>query len=287
MQITPANNIVCPLDGTVLKLSNKQLVCSNGHGFDIARQSYVNLLPVQFKNSKDPGDSKAMVTARRDFLTRGYFEKIAQKLSEISLTYLSDRQNICLLDAGCGEGYFLSHVAHHLENLDCAGRASFIGLDISKWAILAACKRPNQITWMVATNNKMPILPKSLDLIVCHFGFPNYVEFSKLLKPDGKIILAEAGPDHLIELRNIIYPQLKPAKSKPTMACSEIELLNTCALKYRISNIPQQDINNLLMMTPHMYRASIGGKMAAAKQHRLNLTIDVSIRVLNLHDSNR
>ena len=124
MQITQARNLACPLDGTVLEFIDKQLVCTNGHSFDIARQAYVNLLPVQFKKSKDPGDSKAMITARREFVNRGYFSNIADKLVEISHPYLARQRDICLFDAGCGEGYFLNKIAQHFDNFDNAGRAS-------------------------------------------------------------------------------------------------------------------------------------------------------------------
>ena len=285
MQITQAKNLACPLDGTVLEFKDKQLVCANGHSFDIARQSHVNLLPVQFKKSKNPGDSKAMITARSEFLRRGYFSNIAQQLVEISHTHLEDRPDICLLDAGCGEGYFLNTIAQHFEKLDTAGKASFIGLDISKYAIVAASKRTNHITWIVGTNKHFPVLPKSLDVIYSHFGFPIYDEFSKALKTGGKIILTEAGPEHLIELRNVIYPQLKTHGSKSKTSTECVNLLETYSLTYKITDVPQLDIHNLLVMTPHLYRASKEGKEAAARLDQIDLTIDVTISVLDIKTS--
>ncbi len=280
MQITPTRNLICPLDGTALQFSDKQLTCANGHSFDIARQSYINLLPVQFKRSKNPGDSKVMVCARNQFLNRLYFSKIAQKLTEISLTHLSGRQDICLLDAGCGEGYFLDHIMRHFEQLDDSGQVSSVGLDISKWAIIAASKRNRHIVWVVGTNKRIPVSANTLDMIYCHFGFPNYNEFGKLLKLGGKIILTEAGPEHLIELRNIIYPQITTNHLKSRSEISQIPLLESHSLNYKITDLPQQDIANLLVMTPHLYRATQAGKAAAAKLKRMDLTIDITIRVL-------
>jgi len=121
-----------------------------------------------------------------------------------------------------------------------------------------------------------------LDVIFSHFGFPIYDEFCKLLKPDGKIILIEAGPEHLIELRNIIYPQLKSKLTKSPAYSEYANLLDSCSLKYKITNVPQHDIHNLLVMTPHLYKASKEGKDAAAKLERLDLTIDITISVLSL-----
>jgi len=71
MNIIKAHNLACPIDGKRLESREKQLVCENGHVFDVARQGYVNLLPVQHKRTKDPGDSKEMVLARAQFLNTG------------------------------------------------------------------------------------------------------------------------------------------------------------------------------------------------------------------------
>lgn len=55
-----------------------------GHRFDRARQGYLNLLPVQHKNSRDPGDNLAMVEARRDFLNAGHYAPVAKRLAELA-----------------------------------------------------------------------------------------------------------------------------------------------------------------------------------------------------------
>ena len=57
------------------------LACSNRHSFDRARQGYYNLLPVQHKNSRDPGDNQAMVEARRRFLDGGHYAPLARRLA--------------------------------------------------------------------------------------------------------------------------------------------------------------------------------------------------------------
>jgi len=59
----------CPVCGGLLQLnpSGKSYVCQNQHSFDLAKEGYLNLLPVQYKHSKEPGDSKQMMLARREF----------------------------------------------------------------------------------------------------------------------------------------------------------------------------------------------------------------------------
>ena len=59
---------LCPLCQNPLLLHENRYQCLNNHSFDVAREGYVNLLPVQQKNSKDPGDNKDMMLARRQFL---------------------------------------------------------------------------------------------------------------------------------------------------------------------------------------------------------------------------
>ena len=54
---------ICPICKKSLRLNNKSYRCESNHSFDQAKEGYVNLLPVQHKHSKDPGDKKAMVNA--------------------------------------------------------------------------------------------------------------------------------------------------------------------------------------------------------------------------------
>ena len=67
----PDNPYLSALDGTALSLHERSWRCPHGHSFDVAKQGYVNLLPVQNKRSKDPGDSKAMVQGAPAFSSAG------------------------------------------------------------------------------------------------------------------------------------------------------------------------------------------------------------------------
>lgn len=73
--------MACPLDGNPLSQSDGVWCCAAGQSFDIARQGYVHLLPVQNKRSRDPGDSKEMVAARQRFLEAGHYRPIAEAVS--------------------------------------------------------------------------------------------------------------------------------------------------------------------------------------------------------------
>ena len=77
MSMDTFSALACPLDGEPLNQSGTCWRCPAGHSFDVARQGYLHLLPVQKKRSLDPGDSKDMVAARRRFLNAGFYQPIA------------------------------------------------------------------------------------------------------------------------------------------------------------------------------------------------------------------
>ena len=275
-----ADNLACPLDGEPLS-GNGSLRCSNGHSFDVARQGYIHLLPVQNKKSKEPGDSKAMVEARGRFLDAGIYQPISDMVNRTVSSYLSATLLPCVVDAGCGEGYYLQRLQQALQQRQRS--ASLIGLDISKPAVMAATRRSKDITWLVASNNNPAVQSQSVDMILCMFGFPLYDAFKTTLKAEGKLILVDAGENHLIELRKIIYPEVRKTvpNSLDRAAQEGFSLLASEALTYQTGQLDRQLIADLLLMTPHLFRATHAGKEAVARIEQLNVTVDVVIRVLN------
>jgi 23S rRNA (guanine745-N1)-methyltransferase len=282
MNIVKAHNLACPVDGGRLDVRGKQIVCESGHVFDIARQGYVNLLPVQHKRSKQPGDSREMVSARAQFLNSGVYEPIARKLTEITFAQITDSIETCILDAGCGEGYYFDAIFNDLKNRNACNDLSFIGLDISKAAIAESARRNRQITWIVGTNRQPPVESTSVDIVLCVFGFQSFEGFHKILKSGGKVILVEPGPDHLKELREIIYTEVRKSEP-PDLSCVEgmgFSMLDRQSLQFKRGAINNEQINNLLVMTPHFYRATKEGREAAGKFEKLVLTVDVVFRIL-------
>lgn len=284
MNIIKAHNLACPIDGKRLERHEKQLVCVNGHVFDIARQGYVNLLPVQHKRSRQPGDSKEMVRARTQFLNSGLYEPIANKLAEVVFAQMLNDQEVCLLDAGCGEGYYFNFVFNALKAKSGGNDLCFIGLDISKAAIAESAKRNKQISWIVGTNRQPPVDDNSVDIILCVFGFHSFEGFNKILKSGGKVILVEPGPDHLKELREIIYTEVKKSEPPDLSYLEEtgFSMVECQQLQFKTGSINNQQINNLLLMTPHFFRANKEGREMASNLQELDLTVDVVFRMLGI-----
>jgi len=265
--------LCCPLDGQLLTLQERSWRCPAGHCFDVAGQGYVNLLPVQNKRSRDPGDSKEMVAARRRYLESGVYAPIAAGVARLLMDGLEGQAPYACLDAGCGEGYYL----RRLQERDERGELALIGLDISKWAVMAGARSSPGMRWLVGSNAHLPVPEASLDALICMFGFPVYEEFRRALKPGGLLLQVEAGPDHLVELRRIIYPSLKAEKLPYQEPPEGFSLEADERLSFAIALQSQAQIADLLLMTPHLFRASVQGLEQARALARLDLTVDVRL----------
>lgn len=266
--------LCCPIDGQALQQQVNTWRCPQGHSFDAASQGYINLLPVQKKRTLDPGDSKEMVAARRRFLEAGMYAPIAQQLADC-IAALGLPPSASCLDAGCGEGYYLRYCQAELSS----NQVSWVGLDISKWAVLAAAKKSRDMRWLVGSNANLPLQSGSLDLILCMFGFPVYEEFARTLKPEGALLMVEAGAGHLRELRELIYPELK-AKTDQWLAPEGFVLHQQQSLRCQIVLNNAEQIADLLTMTPHLYRASAAGLARVQGVDCLALSLEVEFRTL-------
>ncbi|MBS1143903.1 MAG: methyltransferase protein [Proteobacteria bacterium] len=273
MSVVPFQALACPLDAEPLRRERSSWRCASGHCFDIAAQGYANLLPVQQKRSRDPGDSKEMVAARRRFLNAGHYQPIAAAVSRLTLAERTPGEPLSCLDAGCGEGYYLRQLAAAADGESLA----VLGLDISKWAVQSAAKQDKRANWVVGSNAHLPVLPATLDRVLCLFGFPVYAEFARVLKPGGELLQVDAGPDHLRELREIIYPVLKPERPVDLRAPEGFALAATETLRFPLRIDGAEPIADLLAMTPHLYRATAEGRARAAALTALAMTVDVRL----------
>lgn len=299
-RLAPFTALACPLDGEPLHKETQTWRCSQGHTFDIARQGHVNLLPVQHKKAKEPGDSKAMVAARREFLALGYYQPIASALVDAVNATVSGaspyvqkptcarrlaaegsgaspftQEPLRCLDAGCGEGYYLRELTQQSPH-----PFELIGVDISKWAILAAAKQCRQNTWVVGTNARLPVQSASLDYVFCLFGFPVYEEFARVLKPEGKLIMIDPAPEHLLELRQQLYANLTEKESKTTFPPELFSTIYHTTARHGFKLHNAQEIQHLLLMTPHWFRAKASQREQVLTLEQLSTQIAVNVKVL-------
>ena len=186
---------VCRLDLTV---AEGALVCRNRHGFDLAREGYVNLLRSGRRRPAAGGDSSAQLGHRRSFLDAGHFDAIASAIARHVQHAGAKPPYGCwhVLDGGFGTG-------HHLARLEAALSLPSIGLglDIAKDAARHAARRWPRLAFAVADLwAEWPVKDAAVDLVISIFAPRNFPEAARVLRRGGWIAVAYPGPEHLREL---------------------------------------------------------------------------------------
>lgn len=261
--------LLCPVCARELNMDSRPCRCGAGHSFDAARQGYVNLLPVQQKHSLNPGDTRDQVASRREFLSAGFYRPIADALCTAAAQFGAEGP---ILDVGCGEGYYSSILA------DAMG-AELVGIDISKEAVRRAAGTYKNGLWLCATAAKLPVADGQAGLITSLFALTVPGEFHRCLKEKGLFFQVLAAEDHLLSLKSIIYPELKCKEKDTVPAVAGFELVNTVPISFPFT-VEGPQVQNLLSMTPHVYRISAAGAAALAATEKLT---DRASCVLNVY----
>src|SRR6187431_88470 len=192
----------CPLCHQLLLQNSQGLACANRHQFDRAKEGYFNLLPVQNKHSREPGDAKEQLQARRQFLQAGFFAPLKERLQE-----LLPASTETLLDIGCGEGYFTAGFSEALP------QAQVYGIDIAKAGVRLAAKATKDktaVTYCVASSFDLPFADESMDLVTRIYAPSKDDELWRVIKPSGSLVIVAPGENHLLGLRTRIYREVRP-----------------------------------------------------------------------------
>lgn len=275
MVIILNNNVklICPICGKQLITGEKSLTCIKRHSFDIAKQGYVNLLPVQNKKSLHPGDTKEMLSARREFLNSGIYQPICKSVTQIVSRLMQNQKQPQIVDIGCGEGYYTTAIKNTVANSSC------IGIDISKDAVKMACSRNKEIVWVVATAGCLPVADNSTNLITAMFSLISKEEYTRILKKGGYIVEVIAGNNHLIELKQIIYDEVYKQNKKPAYIGNDFKEVSCIEQEFSFT-LDNPQLKNLLMMTPHLWRIKRENREKLEKTESLTLTAHYWVRVL-------
>ena len=174
-----------------LMREERRLSCAQGHSFDVARSGYVNLLQPQERRSSQPGDTAAAVQGRRRLHDSGATISLLHAIAEVTRASSSDT----VLDAGCGEGFYLGSLARQ-KGFDAHG------VDISVPAIDAAARRYPHAEWIVANADRfIPYADGVFSIVMSITARMNAPEFRRVLRDDGLMLIAVSSPEDLVELR--------------------------------------------------------------------------------------
>jgi 23S rRNA (guanine745-N1)-methyltransferase len=170
---------------------SRRAVCARGHSFDVARSGYLNLLQPGDSRSRQPGDTAAAVAGRRRLHDLGATAPLLRAIAGILGASAADT----VLDAGCGDGYYLASLA---AESGCAAH----GVDISIPAVDAAARRYKTCEWLVANADRfVPYADASFSIVLSITARMNAPEFRRVLRYGGRLLVALPAPDDLAEVR--------------------------------------------------------------------------------------
>ncbi len=256
--------LVCPVCHSSLRKTEKSYICSNNHTFDIAKEGYVNLLSGKHKAGELIGDNRDMAKARRSFLENGYYDFLADTLSQRIST------DDTVLDISCGEGYYTDYLRRKTG-------AQVMGFDISKEMIKLAAKKYREVTFFVANIARIPLADESIDIAVQICAPFSEKEFARVLKKDGCLYSVVPAKRHLWGLKSLLYENPYENNDDDT----EYELLRkiseeTVSVKSVVKG--NDNIMSLFAMTPYYYKTSEQDAMRLRELSELETELGFVIR---------
>jgi len=204
-----------------------------------------------------------MIDARTRFLNSGHYEPLITSLRLV----LAGMQGP-LVDLGCGEGYFTSSIAEVIPNV--------YGVDISRPAIKAASKRSKAINLAVASTARLPLADQTFELATTIMA-PSTDDLPRILKDGGKFIRVTPGPDHLTELKEVLYTDSRP-HTRASTDLPDFELLKTERTTWSTELDPDR-IADLIAMTPMQFRTSRERQIKAGQLGTQSFTLDFLIDI--------
>ena len=186
----------CPLCHGRILAEDTSLRCERGHDFAISRKGYVDFCPSARAGAYDD----ALFDSRSRFIAGDFYTELIEDLKGILEQYASEGP---ILDAGCGEGSFLKAVLPDPEARPC------IGLDLSRPGIQRAARGGSGWLWAVGDLSRLPFQNGSMAAVLNVLSPANYLEFGRVLRPDGVILKVVPGENYLAEVRALGKDRLR------------------------------------------------------------------------------
>lgn len=266
--MTPATAAAlrCPVCGGPLLLAGRSLRCARAHSFDLAKEGYAYLLPMQKKHAADPGDGKAMVRARRAFLSAGHYAPLMATLAALCAALPHDH----IVDAGCGEG---SYDKYLYDALGCPQIAAF---DLSKEAVRLASKLVPDAAFCVGGSFCAPVRDGWADLLLNIFSPMAEAEFARMLRPGWHLVYAVPTARHLFGLKEILYdcPYENEVRQTEYDGFAFVKAVESTA----VITLEGQSVQDLFAMTPYYWNTPADGAARLAECE--SLTTEIGFRFL-------
>ena len=260
------NNLSCPVCALPLHRDADDLACARGHRLNVNRKGCLNVLSQQADSCYDAD----LFAARNRVLRAGCYDAIVDAIEAL----LPDDTH-CLLDAGCGDGWYLNALLTRHEGWCGAG------VDISRDAILQATSHPCTALWLVGDLRRLPFADGSFTALLDVLTPANYDEFRRVLGPDGLLIKVYPGSGYLRELR--------AARGMPPYEEGQVDAY----LREKATIVGEQRVTvthavsdelwrDFVWMTPLMQDLSAEEKNRIAAQNAGSVTVDLHVAACRL-----
>jgi 23S rRNA (guanine745-N1)-methyltransferase len=263
--------VLCPICSEVLSRSGRSYSCEKRHNFDLSKEGYLSLLHGR-GNYQEIGDDKPMVQARVRVHRLFPYVELAKAIAGMS------PRNIIggVLDIGCGDGFFLGHVAH-------AAEAQGVGIDVSKGALAGAAKNFPELLFIRAdaARSRLPFKDASFGLVMTIFAPRPHEEIQRVLGAGGRWLIATATQDHLKEVREFL-PLATVGTGKldaPTSGSFSVVQSAVVAQELEVSQV---DLASVIEMSPsiHRLRREHGENWSVLVPKQLKVTFSFSVTLL-------
>ncbi|EAS65359.1 putative SAM-dependent methyltransferase [Photobacterium angustum S14] len=230
-------------------------------------------MPAHHKSSKNPGDNKEMMQARRLFLNTEHYQPLRDAVIAQLASLLPDGATE-LLDIGCGEGYYTSEFVKLRQQFPAL---SVHGLDISKVAVKYAAKRYPKCDFCVASSHRLPFADQLFDGVVRIYAPCKGEELERAIKPGGILVAVTPAPRHLYQLKELIYDGVR-LHDVPVETIPGFDLVADKQLHYDMT-LSGEEATALMQMTPFAWKTSEQVWQQLANANNFHCEADFAIRV--------
>ncbi len=203
-----------------------------------------------------------MLLARRQFLAAGHYQPLSGAINTLIAEQLHERhEETRILDAGCGEGYYLARLQRHLQRI-IGNACTVYGLDVSKVAVRMAAKQHKNACFFVADLKQRIHVPnQSIHVLFNIFAPRNVHEFVRVLAAHGVLLTVIPAPKHLLEVRQQLgLLQLEQGKQQRVVDQLKFAfvLKHITTLTYPL-HLHKDALEQIITMTPNYWHQCASG----------------------------
>lgn len=258
--------IICPTCGAAMVRNGDDLVCEKKHRVNGNRKGCLNVLSSKQETYYD----ELLFAARERVFAAGLYRQVVEAIGTL-LPSSAKR----ILDAGCGEGWYLNQLLMADESRAGAG------VDISRDAIFRATNHPATALWLVGDLRRLPFADGTFDTVLDVLTPANYAEFARVLKKDGLLLKVYPGRGYLKEIREKRGMELYEEGQVDAYLRDRGTVVDAVHVVNTVSISPEL-WRDFVWMTPLNQNLTANEKDALARKASDCITIDLHVTAVRL-----